>query len=842
MTLLSNLSTLESAGLIQVAKVEPDLEYLFRHSLVQDAAYTSLLENDRKRLHQAVGNAIEKLYPERKGELAAILAHHFKEAGEGERALDYFIKAGDEALKVFANLEAEYQYKSALELMCCSGAAIAWLYSGLGEALYRQSRMDESLQAFRKGIDIYKSLEDYDGVARLYARVARVTWFAYARPEGLRIGLEGLELLKDTPGSPGKAALMHETARAYYFNGMSDKALPLCRQALQLAEQLGAVNVQADALATLGILPGLAAQESLQVLRRAVDISESHGLLQIAMRANQNLGTMTRTWLADNPTAMKYFQRSAELGKLRGVASEELLGLMSYTACLFSEGKISEIEVQIQKMEVLTRQISEPAPSLLTIRFMNTLLMGFRGDWDAALPVIRDILVSWRKLENLESQVFMLDELSWILLEKNRWGGLNDLSEVEAFLHQAQQIIERDDSNETIWLYPRFCMLNARQGHTDQARLWLEKATRRMEASPSAWDARTTLECQLEIYTAEKNWAEALAAIEKLANLEHQMVLPISMARSLLCWADLLLCTGDPADLEKAQPLISEALTKLDDMGEGYYHKIAERMLQQARSRLHAQTLDHVEMTRELKKARQVQESLLPENPPALPGWALDVLLKPAHETSGDFYDFLPLPEGKLGLVIADVTDKGTSAALFMALGRSLWRTFAVSHPSEPELTTAETNRRILADTHGGLFITLFYAILEPASGLLTYCSAGHLPGLLVRARNGSVELLARTGMPLGVFEEASWKCQNVQLEKGDSLVLYTDGITDAQNEAEEFYGQPRLEALVKKLAGKPAQAIREAILADVGQWVGEASQFDDLTLMVVVRQPASRE
>jgi sigma-B regulation protein RsbU (phosphoserine phosphatase) len=314
------------------------------------------------------------------------------------------------------------------------------------------------------------------------------------------------------------------------------------------------------------------------------------------------------------------------------------------------------------------------------------------------------------------------------------------------------------------------------------------------------------------------------------------------MARSLLCWADLLLRTGDPADLEKAQPLISEALAKLDDMGEGYYHKIAERMLQQARSRLHAQTLDHVEMTRELKKARQVQESLLPENPPALPGWALDVLLKPAHETSGDFYDFLPLPEGKLGLVIADVTDKGTSAALFMALGRSLWRTFAVSHPSEPELTTTETNRRILADTHGGLFITLFYAILEPVSGLLTYCSAGHLPGLLVRARNGSVELLERTGMPLGVFEEASWKCQSMQLEKGDSLVLYTDGITDAQNEAEEFYGQPRLEALVKKLAGRPAQAIREAILADVGQWVGEAPQFDDLTLMVVVRQPASRE
>ncbi len=839
MALFNNLGTLESAGLIQVSKVEPDLEYLFRHSLVQDAAYASLLEQDRKRLHQAVGNAIESLYPDRKNELAAILAHHFKEGGEEERALEYYIIAGDEALKVYANQEAEYQYRRALELICCSGSYIAWIYSGLGEALYRQSRLGESLQAFHKGIEIYQSIGDLDGTARLFSRLARVTWYAYDRPEGLRIALEGWDLVKDAPGSMGKAALMHETARAYYFNGMSEKALPLCRQALALAEQLGAVSVQADTLATLGILPGLSPQESLQVLHRAVELSENNGLLQIAMRAHQNLGTMIYAWQADTEAAMQHYRRSAELGRMRGVASEEVIGALSYTGSLFNLGSMKEIEAQIQHLEELAKNISDPTPILTSIKYIKALLIGFRGDWDRGLSEVKECLATWRELKNLESQVYMLDQLSWVLLEKNRWGELDDLSEVEAFLEQAQQIVEPDDSNERIWLYPRLCMLNARQGKVVQAQQWLDKAYQRMAAQPSAWDERTRLECQVEIQMAGHHWAEALAALEKLTEVEKRLGLQLSVARSLLCQADLLLRSNEAAGLEKAPNLINEVMERTHKMGVAVYDRVAEHLLQQARARLHAQALDHAQMTRELKRTRQVQESLLPEKPPVLPGWDLEVSFKPAHETSGDFYDFLTMPDGKIGMVIADVTDKGTSAALYMALGRSLWRTFAINHPSEPELTMAETNQRILADTHGGLFITLFYGILDSETGSLAYCSAGHLPGLLVRRGDRSVERLGQTGIPLGVFADTSWIRRTVQIEAGDRLVLYTDGITDAENTAEEFYGQERLAEAVKKHGGKPAGKLRDVILGDVNCWVGGSAQFDDITLMVVARELA---
>jgi serine phosphatase RsbU (regulator of sigma subunit)/tetratricopeptide (TPR) repeat protein len=842
MTLFNDLGTLESAGLIQVAQVEPDLEYLFSHSLVQDVAYTSLLEADRKRLHHVVGGAIERLYPERKRELAALLAYHFKEAGDDERAMGYFIVAGDEALKVFANQEAEYQYRSALQLVCCSGKEIAWLYSGLGEALYRQSRLDESLQAFRKGIEIYKSMADYDGVARLYARLARVTWYAYDRPQGLRIALEGLQLLQAAPGSPGKAALIHETARAYYFNGMADKALPLCREALSLAEQLGAVSVQADSLATLGILPGISPQESLQALQKAVEISESHGLLQIAMRANQNLGEMTRAWLADNQASMRYYQRAAQLGQMRGVASEEVIGEMSYTACLFSEGNPGEIEAHIAHMDELARHISDPRPTLLSVKFMRALLAGYKADWDAALSATRECLQGWQELENLESQVYSLDQLSWLLLEKDRWGQPADLAEAEAYLEQARKIVERDAAHASMWLYPRFCALKARQGKLDEARLWFQKTIQHTQARPSAWDAHLRLECQVEISRAQHDWAAALSQIEALAREESSLRLYANHSHSLLCWADLLLQTGEPADLEKAQVIAGQALESTIKLGQGNYREIAENSLQQIRSRLHTQTLDHVQMTQELKKARQVQASLLPENTPELPGWQMDVILQPAHETSGDFYDFLPLPGEKIGIVIADVTDKGTGAALFMALGRALWRTFALEHPSEPEQTMTDTNQRLLADTHGGLFITLFYGILDPRSGELTYCSAGHLPGLLLRAADGSLDKLPRTGMPVGAIEGATWNRASVQIARGDSLVLYTDGITEASNASEQFFGQERLEAALQKLRLRPAGEIRHALLAEVASWVGKSAQFDDLTLMVLVREASQPE
>jgi tetratricopeptide (TPR) repeat protein len=182
MTVMNQLNTLESAGLIRLAQFEPDLEYLFRHTLVQDAAYATLLTTDRKRLHQVVGEAIEHLYPDRLNEYSAMLARHFEQAGNDQHALEYFSRAGDTALASYANQEAESHYLSALALVCSDPQRALLLY-GLGEALYRQSRFDSAIQTWREGIELYHVLGDLDGVARLYARSARAAWYGGDQPK-----------------------------------------------------------------------------------------------------------------------------------------------------------------------------------------------------------------------------------------------------------------------------------------------------------------------------------------------------------------------------------------------------------------------------------------------------------------------------------------------------------------------------------------------------------------------------------------------------------------------------------------------------------------------------------
>ena len=210
--------------------------------------------------------------------------------------------------------------------------------------------------------------------------------------------------------------------------------------------------------------------------------------------------------------------------------------------------------------------------------------------------------------------------------------------------------------------------------------------------------------------------------------------------------------------------------------------------------------------------------------------------MQPARQTSGDFYDFIPLSNNRWGLVVADVADKGTAAALFMTSSRSLIRTYATEYEMWPEIVLSETNRRLLEDTRSGLFVTVFYGILDPSTGTLTYANAGHNPPYLLRSGE-TVQSLTRTGTPLGVFEEATWEQVQVQLLPGDSLVIYTDGVVDAQNDSEGMFGENNLSATLLAHAGQAAVPLRDGILGAIQNFVGRAPQYDDITLMVINRQ-----
>jgi serine phosphatase RsbU (regulator of sigma subunit) len=255
------------------------------------------------------------------------------------------------------------------------------------------------------------------------------------------------------------------------------------------------------------------------------------------------------------------------------------------------------------------------------------------------------------------------------------------------------------------------------------------------------------------------------------------------------------------------------------------------------RAAIYQETLHYQKAVQELEFAGKIQASFLPREIPRLYGWELAVTLQPARHTSGDFFDFIPLSQGRIGLLIADVADKGVGAALYMALSRTLLRTYALEYEEQPDLVFFSSNERILNDASANLFVTAFYAILDQTSGMLIYANAGHNPPYLFSPANGgAVRALKPTGMPIGVDEEAVWTQGVVHIDPGDVLVLYTDGIPDAQNAAGDFFKESRLVEVVKGSVSAPAQEIQTSILEAVKAFVAGAPQFDDITLLLLAR------
>lgn len=243
-------------------------------------------------------------------------------------------------------------------------------------------------------------------------------------------------------------------------------------------------------------------------------------------------------------------------------------------------------------------------------------------------------------------------------------------------------------------------------------------------------------------------------------------------------------------------------------------------------------------LERELALAGSVQSSLLPKRVPHVPGWELVVRLRPARQTSGDFYDVRQLPNGLLSLVMADVVDKGAAAALYMALSCTLLRTFAEEHGAAPERVMRDVNQRLLADVGDCAFVTVFYGVLDPATGLLQYANAGHHPPYVFNRGNSSGGWpLPRTGLPLGIVEDGTWERAQVEIGPGDVLLLYTDGITDCQDVEGEFFGMERLLDAAKERLDGSAGAVEWRVWHAVDKFVAGGAQADDMALMVVRRR-----
>jgi serine phosphatase RsbU (regulator of sigma subunit) len=380
-------------------------------------------------------------------------------------------------------------------------------------------------------------------------------------------------------------------------------------------------------------------------------------------------------------------------------------------------------------------------------------------------------------------------------------------------------------------------VINIRQGKLSEAREFYSRALQAADSPPSFWQEFALQGASRDLARAEKNWPLAFEAAEAVSKFLTQSGLRWFWANSLVEWAETHLARDEAMDFERARALYRESLAIFTEMGSDFFVNFLEERLRDLQARTIAVTLAHDKVTQELVQAGRIQGSFLPEKIPDISGWEISAVLKPARDTSGDFYDFIQLPGNRLGIVVADVADKGVAAALYMTTCRTLIRTYTDEYPEAPEIVLAKVNQRILTETHGGLFITVFYAILDPTSGVMTYCNAGHNPPFVLPAKQDGDHLaLSRTGLPLGILENVSWEQGVIQLVAGDVLLAYTDGITEAQNEREEFYKDQRLLDVTRSNLSKPVKAIESEVFDDIDEFRGSSPQFDDMTLIVIKR------
>jgi serine phosphatase RsbU (regulator of sigma subunit)/predicted ester cyclase len=263
--------------------------------------------------------------------------------------------------------------------------------------------------------------------------------------------------------------------------------------------------------------------------------------------------------------------------------------------------------------------------------------------------------------------------------------------------------------------------------------------------------------------------------------------------------------------------------------GSGLAELTQRRLEQEMREREH--------LEQELRVARRIQQASLPMEVPTLEGWQISPYYQPAREVGGDFYDFFELEDGRVGVVVGDATGKGVSAALVAAATSSMVRAVAQAlGSSSPGEVLAQVNETLVARIPSNMFVTCFYAVLDPESAGLRYANAGHdLPYLRGRSSNDAEELSAR-GMPLGLMPEMSYEEKETVLDAGDSVLFYSDGLVEAHDpQRHQMFGFPRLRALVAGNAEK--LSFVTLLIAELYSFTGEEwEQEDDITLLTLRR------
>lgn len=247
-------------------------------------------------------------------------------------------------------------------------------------------------------------------------------------------------------------------------------------------------------------------------------------------------------------------------------------------------------------------------------------------------------------------------------------------------------------------------------------------------------------------------------------------------------------------------------------------------------AKMHRSLMEKQRLVKDMEFARTIQESFLPQETPEIDDYAFSTHYNPAQEVGGDFYDFIPIDNGRTGIVIGDVSGKGVPAALYMAKLGSDLRTLAFTEKA-PAGALSRLNDLLVDRSRRGMFASVLYLELDSRNSSMTVSNAGHLPPLIKKADGNVAKMNSSGGSPLGILKGMQFGEDTFQVSPGDTIVLYTDGIIEAMNGREELYGYGRFEEVIRKSPPGP-QPLKAAIVNDVNRFTGSGPQHDDMTLV----------
>ncbi|MFU8772768.1 MAG: ATP-binding protein, partial [Anaerolineales bacterium] len=567
------LSTLREKELVfrhEDSSIEGAQEYVFKHDVLREVTYDTVLVKDRKVYHGLVADWLIANSGERLGEYYGLVAEHLELARRIEEAMGYFSQAGDQALGNYANAESQRYFQQALSLNPSESLRVR-LLTGLGRVLFRQGMYEQAMEHWGEGMQLCRQQDDVQGLAHLYFLAMRASSPRNAE-RGLQFCQPALELEQRLEESSLLAHLLHQIGRTYYFNGVHEQVDEHCQRALSIGERLGDVEVQADTLSTLALLPGLSKEHCIQYLEQAERLAERHHLYYILGRASNNMALFVDDLHSSRVCCLK----SAEAHRRRGDIVGELTGLITAAVYKAMLGEIEGAQMLLDYVEERLHFAPNADIDKELIILARCRVQTRRGDWADAQETVWQAFEIAEQSNDIQRLFTLTGTLLLVLWEVDRFYQQQDWAAVEAVVNK---LLGKSVEGLNSAAYSGLSIVLARQGRIVEAAQLLVEAERQMEKYPRFANRWFYGRAQIDLAIAGKGWDAAMEALERFVGFAEQTGFRWEQARSLLEWGDVCAARAAAGDLDKARELYQQSLDMFSEMGaHGYVNVLTKRI------------------------------------------------------------------------------------------------------------------------------------------------------------------------------------------------------------------------------------------------------------------------